>query len=88
MDNLPHSRRPHKLSKSQQRHFSSVVRNHHAATGKDLVVFMQQKLHMKILPQTAQQERKWLGYRPQTKKQWPKLMVADLTCHLKWCWKR
>jgi hypothetical protein len=32
--------------------------------GLDLVVFMKQKLHMKILPQTAQQERKQQGYRP------------------------
>jgi len=88
MDNLPRSGRPRKLSKSQQKHFSSLVKHHRAATGKDLAVFAKQKLHMKISPRTAQQERKRLGYRPWTKKWRPKLTVADLTHHLKWCRKR
>jgi len=62
VDNLPCSRCPHKLSKSQQRRFSSLVQHDCAAMGKDLAVFMKQKLHMKISPWTAQQERKQLRY--------------------------
>lgn len=88
VDNLPRSGRPRKLSKSQQRRFASLGKHHRAATGKDLAVFVKQKLPMKISPRAAQRERKRLGYRPRTKKRRPKLTVADLTRRLKWCRKR
>jgi hypothetical protein len=86
--NLPWPGRPRKLGKHQRMVFSSIIKKHRGATGKDLAVFVKQKLRVRISPRTALEERRNLGYRPRTRKRRPKLTVSDLAHRLKWCRKR
>jgi hypothetical protein len=85
VENLPWSGHPCKLGKRQRILFSSIIKKHRGATGKDLAVFTKQKLRVRISSRTALWERRKLGYRPRMRKQRPKLMVSDLVGRLKWC---
>lgn len=88
VEDLPRPGRPPKLNKAQRTRFSSLIKKHRGATGKDLAVYAKQSLHVNLSTRTAQQVRRQLGYRRRTRKRRPKLTVADLGARLRWCRKR